>query len=143
MDKSRFELRKFVAPEFVVGEKARLLAGRYAKNLGARHVLVVSGPEVNKAGWVMDVTRSLEEEGIRHTPFLGVSPNPRDHEVMSGARLFSESGCDSIVVVGGGSPIDCAKGIGVVFSNRKDILEFEGGFSSMVMKTMGFQPGAE
>lgn len=126
MEKSRFELRKFVAPEFIVGEKARLLAGRYAKNLGARHVLVVSGPEVTKAGWVKDVTEGLDEEGIRHTPFTRISPNPRDHEVMDGAKLFAESGCDSIVVVGGGSPIDCAKGIGVVFSNRRDIREFEG-----------------
>jgi alcohol dehydrogenase class IV len=126
MEKSRFELRKFVAPEFIVGEKARLLAGRYAKNLGARHSLVVTGPEVYKAGWVTDVTRSLDEEGIKHTLFSDVSPNPRDHEVMAGARIFSKSGCDSIVVVGGGSPIDCAKGIGVVFSNQKDILAFEG-----------------
>jgi alcohol dehydrogenase len=126
MDKSRFELRKFVAPEFIVGEKARLLAGRYAKNLGARHVLVVTGPQVSKAGWVKDVTGSLEEEEIKHTTFADVSPNPRDHEVMAGAKLFAESGCDSIVVVGGGSPIDCAKGIGVVFSNQQDILKFEG-----------------
>jgi alcohol dehydrogenase len=126
MDKSRFELRKFVAPEFIIGEKARLLAGRYAKNLGARHVLVVTGPVVYKAGWVTDVTGSLEEEGITYTIFSGVSPNPRDHEVMAGAKLFTESGCDSIVVVGGGSPIDCAKGIGVVFSNEEDILKFEG-----------------
>ena len=126
MDKSRFELRKFVAPEFIIGEKARLLAGRYAKNLGARHALVVTGPEVYKAGWVHGITENLEDEGIRHTVFDGVSPNPRDCEVMKGAELFRESGCDSIVVVGGGSPIDCAKGIGIVFSNGKNILEFEG-----------------
>ncbi|MFA5266698.1 MAG: alcohol dehydrogenase-like regulatory protein ErcA [Methanoregula sp.] len=126
MDKSRFELRKFVAPEFIIGEKARLLAGRYAKNLGSRHALVVTGPNVYKAGWVDGVTGSLEGEGIRYTIFDGVSPNPRDHEVMNGAALFRESGCDSIVVVGGGSPIDCAKGIGIVFSNGKNILEFEG-----------------
>lgn len=126
MDKSRFELRKFVAPEFIIGEKARLLAGRYAKNLGSRHALVVTGPEVYKAGWVDGVITSLEEEGIRWTVFDGVSPNPRDHEVMKGADVFRESGCDSIVVVGGGSPIDCAKGIGVVFSNKRHILEFEG-----------------
>ena len=126
MDKSRFELRKFVAPEFIIGEEARLLAGRYARNLGARHPLVVTGPNVEKAGWTADVIGSLEDEGIRSTLFSAVSPNPRDHEVMKGAELFRESGCDCIVAVGGGSPIDCAKGIGVVFSNRKDILEFEG-----------------
>ncbi len=126
MEKSRFELRKFVSPEFVVGEKARLLAGRYAKNLGARHPLVVTGPHVQAAGWVDGVARSLEDEGIAYTVFDGVSPNPRDHEVMNGADVFRKSGCDSIVVIGGGSPIDCAKGIGIVFSNRRHILEFEG-----------------
>jgi alcohol dehydrogenase len=126
MDKSRFELRKFVAPEFIVGEKARLLAGRYAKNLGSRHVLLVTDPGVNQAGWVEDVTGSLGDEGIQHTLFADVSPNPRDHEVMAGAELFVESGCDSIVVAGGGSPIDCAKGIGIVFSNNRNILDFEG-----------------
>ncbi len=126
MDKSRFELRKFVAPEFIIGEKARLLAGRYAKNLGSRHVLLVTDPGVNQAGWVKDVTGSLGDEGIQHTLFADVSPNPRDHEVMAGAELFAESGCDSIVVAGGGSPIDCAKGIGIVFSNNRNILDFEG-----------------
>ncbi|MDD1681824.1 MAG: iron-containing alcohol dehydrogenase [Methanoregula sp.] len=126
MEKSRFELRKFVAPEFIVGEKARLLAGRYAKNLGARQTLVVTGPVVSRAGWVEDVTESLGEEGIGYTIFSGVSPNPRDNEVMNGAKVFAEAGCDSIVAVGGGSPIDCAKGIGVVISNRKGVLEFEG-----------------
>lgn len=126
MEKSRFELRKFVAPEFIIGEKARLLAGRYAKNLGARHTLVVTGPKVYKAGWADGVIQSLDEEGIRHTLFTGISPNPRDHEVMKGAEVFRQSGCDSIVVVGGGSPIDCAKGIGIAYSNQRDILEFEG-----------------
>jgi alcohol dehydrogenase class IV len=120
------ELRKFVAPEFIIGTDARLLAGRYARNLGARHALIVTGPRIISAGWVKDVTASLDAEGVRSTIFADVSPNPRDHEVMKGAEVFEESGCDSIIVVGGGSPIDCAKGIGIVYSNRKHVLEFEG-----------------
>jgi alcohol dehydrogenase len=120
------ELRKFVAPEFIIGTDARLLAGRYAKNFGARHVLIVTGPHIISAGWVSDVTGSLEAEGIAHTIFSGVSQNPRDFEIMKGAALYEESGCDAIVAVGGGSPIDCAKGIGIVVSNEKSVLEFEG-----------------
>lgn len=120
------DLRKFVAPEFIIGADARLLAGRYAKNYGTRHVLVVTGPEVIRAGWVKDVTESLESEGVGHTTFSGVTPNPRDYEVAEGANVFEEAGCDAIVAVGGGSPIDCAKGIGIVVSNRRDILTFEG-----------------
>lgn len=120
------EMRKFVAPEFVIGTDARRLVGRYAKNISASHVLVVTGPNILKAGWVTDVTKSLDAEGIRYTLFPDVTPNPRDFEVMKGAELYTQSGCDAIVAVGGGSPIDCAKGVGIVVSNHKDILAFEG-----------------
>ena len=120
------ELRKFVAPEFVIGMDARLLAGRYAKNFGATNVFVVTGPNIIKAGWVNDVTESLDHEGIHYTLFSDITPNPRDYEVMNGAELYQKSGCDAIIAVGGGSPIDCAKGIGIVASNKKNILSFEG-----------------
>jgi len=126
MTEEQFELRKFVAPEFVIGSDARLLAGRYARNFGARHVLVVTGPHIIQAGWVRDVTNTLEEEEIEYTIFSGITPNPRDHEVMEGARLYREAACDAIVAVGGGSPLDCAKGIGIVSTNEKDILQCEG-----------------
>ncbi len=120
------DLRKFVAPEFVIGSNARRLAGRYAKNFSATNVFVVTGPNIIKAGWVKDVTDSLDAEGIRFTIFSGVTPNPRDFEVMNGAELYQRSGCNAIIAIGGGSPIDCAKGIGIVVSNRKHILTFEG-----------------
>ncbi|KAF5089990.1 Alcohol dehydrogenase 2 [anaerobic digester metagenome] len=126
MTETTFELRKFVAPEFIIGVDARQLAGRYAKNLGASHVFLVTGPNIIKAGWVQDVIDSLESEGIRHTLFSEVSPNPRDHEVMTGAEQYKSAGCDAVVAVGGGSPMDCAKGIGIVVSNDQHILEFEG-----------------
>ena len=126
MTTASVELRKFVAPEFIIGVDARLLAGRYAKNFGVHHVLVVTGPNIISAGWVKDVTGSLDAEGIGHTIFSGVTPNPRDFEVTKGAALYGESGCDAIVAIGGGSPIDCAKGIAIGVSNKKNILEFEG-----------------
>jgi alcohol dehydrogenase class IV len=47
-------------------------------------------------------------------------------EVMQGAEIFRFTGCNALVAVGGGSPIDCAKGIGIVTTNRRHILEFEG-----------------
>lgn len=126
MNQPSAELRKFVAPEFIIGADARLLAGRYAKNFSAQHVFIVTGPHVISAGWVKDVTESLDAEGIRHTIFSGITPNPRDFEVTKGAAMYDESGCDAIIAIGGGSPIDCAKGIGIVVSNKKHILEFEG-----------------
>lgn len=126
MTEPNFELRKFVAPEFVIGVDARLLAGRYAKNFGSRHVFVVTDSNLIATGWVRDVTDSLQAEDIRYTLFSDVTPNPRDYQVMDGADLYQRSGCDSIVAIGGGSPIDCAKGIGIVVSNKRHVLEFEG-----------------
>lgn len=120
------ELRKFVAPEFVFGQGARHLAGRYARNLGARRVLVVSDPGVAAAGWAAEVTASLTEAGLPYVVYSAVSPNPRAEEVMQGAKVYLSEGCDAIVAVGGGSPIDCAKGIGIVSTSGRNILEFEG-----------------
>ncbi len=119
-------LRKFVAPEITFGPGARHLAGRYAKNLGVSRALVVTDDGVIAAGWTKDVTESLEENGIEHQIFSGVSPNPRSPEVAEGARVYVEGRCNGIIAVGGGSPIDCAKGIGIVSSAGGEILDFEG-----------------
>ncbi len=123
---SAFELRKFVAPEYIFGIGARKQAGRYARNLGGQKILVVSDPGVVAAGWTADVTASLAEAGLPYTLFTAVSPNPRAEEVMAGAELFASAHCNALVAVGGGSPMDCAKGIGIVSSNHRHILDFEG-----------------
>lgn len=119
-------IRKFVNPELVYGCGALRLAGQYARTYEARRVLVVSDPGVIVAGWTGRVITSLEEAGIDSIQFSSVSPNPRDSEVMSGAELYRSAGCDAIIVVGGGSPMDCAKGIGIVSTNHCHILECEG-----------------
>ena len=119
-------LRKFVAPEITFGPGARHLAGRYARNLGVSRVLVVTDLGVMAAGWTQDVIAGLEESHVDYHVFAGVSPNPRSQEVAEGARIYSEMHCNGIVAVGGGSPIDCAKGIGIVGSSGGEILDFEG-----------------
>ena len=119
-------IRKFVNPEIVYGSGAMRLAGQYARTFGAGRVLVVSDPGVIEAGWAGRVVSSLDEAGIASVIFSAVSPNPRDFEVMNGAELYRSSGCDAIIVVGGGSPMDCAKGIGIVSTSHCHILECEG-----------------
>ncbi len=123
---NELELRKFVAPEFIFGLGARHLVGRYAKNFGARKVLVVTDPGIVAAGWVKEVTASIEDAGLPYAVFAEVSSNPRAEEVMAGAEVYQSERCNIIVAVGGGSPMDCAKGIGIVISNKKYIVDFEG-----------------
>lgn len=115
-----------MAPEFVFGIDSRKLVGRYARNLGAGHVLLVSDPGVVAAGWTDEAAESLGAEGIKVTRFSDVSPNPRDFQVMAGTEVFRNNQCDFIVAVGGGSPMDAAKGIGIVASNGGHILDYEG-----------------
>ncbi len=119
-------LRKFVSPEIIFGAGARHTVANYASTFGARKVLIVSDPGVVAAGWVADVIASLEAQDIDYAVFTNVSPNPRCEEVMAGAEFYIEQGCNVIVGVGGGSPMDCAKGIGIVSTHGRHILEFVG-----------------
>jgi len=120
------KLRKFVAPEFLFGPGALDLVSQYARNFGANKVLVVTDSGVISAGWAGKVMEALDSAGIPGVIFSDVTPNPRSEEVMAGVEFYRDQECDVIVAVGGGSPMDCAKGIGIVNTNRKSILEFEG-----------------
>ncbi len=120
------ELRKFVAPEFVFGPDASGLIGRYLTNFGAEKVLIVTDPGIIAVGWVEKISELITNEGIDHVIFSSISANPRSAEVMAGAEFYHENHCDIIVAIGGGSPMDCAKGIGIVTSNHQHILSFEG-----------------
>lgn len=120
------EPRKFVAPEFVLGEGSLNLVGQYAGNFGAKKVFLVTDPGVIESGWANKVQMSLEKAGIHYVVFSDITPNPRDTEVMAGAQKYLQEQCDIIVAVGGGSPMDCAKGIGIVANNGEQIVDFEG-----------------
>ncbi len=119
-------LRKFVAPEFIFGHGALNFAGQYANNFGAKKVLMVTDPGVISAGWATKVAESLEAAGLPFVIYSDITPNPKSEEVMKGTEIYFSQQCDVIVAVGGGSPMDCAKGIGIASSNRKNVLEFEG-----------------
>lgn len=120
------ELRKFVAPEFVCGTGALDLIGRYARNFGAKKALVVTDPGVAQTVWLEKALKSLAAENIAQAVFQDVTPNPNDHEVAAGVRFYRDNDCDIIIAVGGGSPMDCAKGIGIAFANGENVLCFEG-----------------
>jgi len=124
--KDKFELRKFVAPEFVFGSGARFLLGRYLKNFSAKKVLLVSDKGLMSSGWLDETIETLKSEGYEYVTYSDVKSNPPSEQVMEGSRLYLDESCDVIVALGGGSPMDCAKGIGIVSSNNKHINEFEG-----------------
>lgn len=123
---SLLNLRKFLAPEIVYGEGAIALSGRHATNFGASKVCIVTDPGIRKSGWATVVEDSLKQANVPYAVFDNVTSNPKDYEVMEGGEFCKEEECDLIIAVGGGSPMDCAKGIGVVMGNPGNILEYEG-----------------
>lgn len=126
MSHSITALRKFVAPEIIFGEGSRHAVANYAQTFGAERILLVSDPGVVAAGWVAEVEADLAAAGIDCRRFTAVSPNPRVEEVMAGAEVYRDHACQAIVAIGGGSPMDCAKGIGIVVAHDGHILDFEG-----------------
>ncbi|MBA2778303.1 alcohol dehydrogenase-like regulatory protein ErcA [Billgrantia kenyensis] len=126
MTSSINELRKFVAPEIIFGDGARRAVANFVGTFGAERVLLVSDPGVVLAGWVTEVEEDLAGQGILCQRFTTVSPNPRAEEVMAGAMAYREMGAQAIVAIGGGSPMDCAKGIGIVVAHDGHIIDFEG-----------------
>lgn len=119
-------IRKFVSPELIFGEGAIDLLAQYVINFNSNRVFIVTDQGVINEGWLEKVTSILDTVGIDYSVFSDLHVNPRDTEVMEGARQYQASGSDVLVAVGGGSPMDCAKGIGVVSTNNQHILTFEG-----------------
>jgi alcohol dehydrogenase len=109
---------------FGPGSLARL--GPLARELNFRRTLLVADPGVVKAGHVAHATRHLEEAGIDVTPYHDFGENPDSAMIDAGVRFASPLAVDSIVGLGGGSSLDCAKGINFVLTNGGSIGDYRG-----------------
>ena len=87
-------------------------------------VLLVTDPGLREAGVIDQVAAVLEGAEIDYTLFSDVLPNPPASCVEEGARIFAEQECGALLGVGGGSPMDVAKMIGVLVSHGGRIEEY-------------------
>ncbi len=117
---------KFAIPEIIFGRNALKHASQCALRLGAKKVLLVSDPGIEKAGWVDILTNLLDKDGIKWVYYSNVSANPRDYEIEKGAKFYSNNKADVILALGGGSTLDTAKGIAIIASNGGRIADYEG-----------------
>lgn len=106
----------FRSPEIVFGEDAL----DYLLEVQGRKALIVTDQMILELGLVEEVTRRLAEAGIECSIFAEVEPNPSLETVRRGAQAALDYGPDWIIAVGGGSPIDAAKGIFVLYE-RPDL----------------------
>lgn len=120
------ELRKFLCPEFIFGSDSRLLLAQYIFNFSSDKTLIVTDNNLTQYNWFKDITKNLDDNEIEYQIYDQVTFNPKDFEVELGAIKYKECHADIIVAIGGGSVIDCAKGIGILVSNGGTIYDYEG-----------------
>src|SRR5438270_11278932 len=117
----------FHAPTRVVfgaGSLARL--GELARELGDTRVLLVTDAGLKAAGHPQRAIESLREAGLEVFVFDAVEQNPTTRHVEAGLEFARPLGIDLIVSVGGGSAMDCAKGINFVLTNGGHMADYKG-----------------
>lgn len=99
-----------------------------AKSRGFHKAFIVTDPVLVSNGTVKKVTDVLDEAGIPYEIFDDVQPNPPVENIQHGVEEFKKSGADFLIGLGGGSPQDTCKGIGIVAANPEfsDVLSLEG-----------------
>ena len=120
------DIKKFSLPEIIFGHGSMEYTGSYALQLGAKKVFLVSDPGLERSGWVGKLIEVLEASALKWVYYSNVSSNPRDYEVHLGADLYKAEGADVVIGLGGGSPLDMAKGVATVASNGGIIQDYEG-----------------
>ena len=109
---------------FGVGSLKRL--PELLEKSGSKKMMVVSDRGLEKLGVVQKVLDIVEAEGIETVSFLDILPNPTVDMVNAATKVYKESGATSIVALGGGSPMDVAKAVGVLARYGGSITEYEG-----------------
>src|SRR5687767_2409980 len=100
--------------------------GELARELGDTRVLLVTDPGLEAAGHPQRAEHSLREAGLEVFVFDRVEENPTSLHVEEGAAFAKPLGIDLIVSVGGGSAMDCAKGINFLLTNGGHMVDYRG-----------------
>ena len=98
-------------PQYLEGPGKIKELGAFLKEKGINDVLVVTGSGMVRRGQVKPMLDGFEANGIRYTLQTYDTTDPTSDDVEAGYKTYKEHGCKSIVALGGGSRIDCAKGI--------------------------------
>jgi alcohol dehydrogenase len=100
--------------------------GEFSEELGCSRALLVTDPGLATAGHPQRAVESLRKSGLEVFLFDQVEENPASHHVEAGARFARPLNIDLIVSVGGGSAMDCAKGINFLLTNGGSMRDYKG-----------------
>lgn len=92
-------------------------AGEQIGTLGKKALIVCGTSSAQKSGVMPDLLPLLAQKGLAHSVFAGITENPSTQQIMQGKAMFISEGCDFVVGIGGGSPLDAAKAIALAAAN--------------------------
>lgn len=117
---------KFIMPKQVIsGADALGQSKEVIRTLGTK-ALVVSGKVMNRIGNVRIVTDLLDEIGIGWAVYDDITGEPDDEMIDGGVEAYKANGCDFLIAIGGGSPMDSMKAIGALITNPGKIADYMG-----------------
>ena len=121
---SPFDFRPRTRVLFGAGEFARL--GEIAREFGGTRCLLVADPGMLEAGYVQEATRTLRARRMEVIGFHDFQVNPTSAMVEAGRAAAAPHNPDLIVGLGGGSSMDCAKGINFLLTNGGRMSDYRG-----------------
>lgn len=120
------EFQFSIPQNIIVGKGASKKLHEVVKKMGSTHGMIISGPTLNRMGVVGKIADELKKAGITTDVFTDVEANPSVETVNRAAESFKKSGAEFLIALGGGSPMDVAKAVGVVAKYGGSITEYEG-----------------
>ena len=119
--------RTFLMPSVLItGSGSSEKVGEESKKLGVKKALIVTDQVMVKLGVLEGVEKALEQTKIPFSIYDAVATEPTVDYVKEGLKSFKDNGCDVLVAVGGGSPIDTAKAIAIMGTNPGSIEDYKG-----------------
>ncbi len=100
--------------------------GELVRQLGGKRVLLVTDPGLEQVGHPQRAVRIMREAKLDVEVFGGVEENPETKHVSAGAEVARRQQTDFLVAIGGGSAMDCAKGINFIYTNGGQISDYRG-----------------
>lgn len=114
-----------LGPNVEYGPGVHMRIGEIAAEWGASRAMIVTDPNMMRAGIVKMISDVLEANGLDVVIFDKILSEPTDSQVYEGVAVLRETGADLLVGLGGGSAMDAAKAIGVMAENPGKLTEYE------------------
>ena len=116
----------YISTQIIYGKDSLLQLGEVARKLKVDKAQVITDPGVAGSGVLDQVLAQLNKAEIEYVVFNSVEVNPTIGTVDNAAGEYKAAGCNGVIALGGGSPLDAGKGVGVLATNPGSAADYLG-----------------